>query len=303
MPGLFGAMRDWLRSSTSDRTPSAQLALFGKHPGWNDHIDDIGLRTDELVAVRRTLYSSGIASNIESGYWDKLPPDQRVDGFGHAFLWQFDPTLMYGRMWPSSDGKGRTRYPMVACIQFDGVPPVDGVRLGEAFLGRLGEECLATHRAEIVQGAVERIQSELAREVAALSLDAKGHAHAVVALRETESLRGGGLERVMYRLDPHKTGMLDDAQSDLRVPGLSARDSDLAMWCLFLSMWGGSQSRLLIQQLSHGWIDLLLGDVKPQDLSCLLRSPQSLPLTTDVPYSLDPAFVAWAEQALEQASR
>ena len=82
-------------------------AAFGKHPGWDDHIDDIGLDTDVLVAVKRILYTQGIGSNIDSGSWDKLEENQLVEKFGHTLLWCINGDVVAGRLWSSRDGKGR----------------------------------------------------------------------------------------------------------------------------------------------------------------------------------------------------
>lgn len=32
------------------------LAVFGKHPGWDDHIDDLGIETKRLAEVKRVMY-------------------------------------------------------------------------------------------------------------------------------------------------------------------------------------------------------------------------------------------------------
>jgi hypothetical protein len=33
------------------------VAAFGKHPGWDDHIDDIGLETDIIISSRKISQS------------------------------------------------------------------------------------------------------------------------------------------------------------------------------------------------------------------------------------------------------
>ena len=35
------------------------IAGFGKHPAWDDHIDDIGLASETLVLTKQLLYSGG----------------------------------------------------------------------------------------------------------------------------------------------------------------------------------------------------------------------------------------------------
>ena len=49
-----------------------EVAGFGKHPAWDDHIDDIGLNTETLVLAKQLLYSEGIATQLASGAWDQL---------------------------------------------------------------------------------------------------------------------------------------------------------------------------------------------------------------------------------------
>ena len=45
----------------------AGLAAFGKHPGWDDHIPAIGVATETLAWVEKTLYNKGIRGQIDSG--------------------------------------------------------------------------------------------------------------------------------------------------------------------------------------------------------------------------------------------
>src|SRR5215469_9189084 len=111
-----------LLGSSSKPAPALYLAAFGKHPGWNDHIDDLGLDTDDLITAKRLLYVQGINQNIDAGAWENLDPDKRLDAFRHDFLWHMKGTgsgegdsLIAGRMWSSVDGKGRDKYPMVLC--------------------------------------------------------------------------------------------------------------------------------------------------------------------------------------------
>ena len=110
------------------------LAAFGKHPGWDDHIsEDLGLETESLLMVKNLLYLQGIGGQIDRGEWDKLEPHQQVSGFKHIFVWQRGDQRIIGRMWSSSDGKGRTRYPMIVCAhcvrQFTGTRPASCVAL------------------------------------------------------------------------------------------------------------------------------------------------------------------------------
>ena len=98
------------------------ISAFGKHPGWDDHIDDIGLETDIFIKVKRLLYVQGIGGNIDAGNWDQLEQKQQAETFGHVFVWCLHQDIIVGRLWPSQDGKGRSRYPMVVCVQCSHLP-------------------------------------------------------------------------------------------------------------------------------------------------------------------------------------
>ena len=91
---------------------TAQLAGFGKHPAWDDHIDDIGLTTETLVAVRRILYSEGIARQVSSGAWSRLEEGGQALKFDHRFVWSRETQSVVGGIWASSDGKGRRHFPL-----------------------------------------------------------------------------------------------------------------------------------------------------------------------------------------------
>src|SRR5262249_40089588 len=103
--------------------PQLTLAAFGKHPGWDDHIPGIGVETEFLAYVEKTLYDGGIRGQIDAGAWapEKLGADKRLQGFDHVFLWLSPGHVLLGQMWSSTDGKGRLNYPMVLAIDGEGV--------------------------------------------------------------------------------------------------------------------------------------------------------------------------------------
>src|SRR5580704_13997541 len=103
--------------------PRLTLAAFGKHPGWDDHMPGIGLETETLAYIKQTLYVTGIGRQIDSGAWEKLEADKRQESFDHTFLWLRLGHLVLGQLWSSKDGKGRSKYPMVLCVDGEGVSP------------------------------------------------------------------------------------------------------------------------------------------------------------------------------------
>lgn len=116
-------LASFLNEDWSDRPagPRVHLGVFGKHPGWNDHFD-LGLDTQSLIALKRMLYSQGIAAEVEGQTWEKLPEADRLPDFDHWFIWLRPTECLIGCLWGSTDGKGRSHYPMVVCAHFAGVP-------------------------------------------------------------------------------------------------------------------------------------------------------------------------------------
>ena len=157
---------------SGDAAPEVHLAAFGKHPGWNDHIDDLGLETDRLVAVKRILYLEGIGAAIDSGAWDKLHESQRVEGFGHILVWRTGGDVIVARMWSSSDGKGRTKYPMIVCAQLRGVPLQQALERVLPVLEGVQKACQETTSADAVRGIVGSARTQLRNLLAALPADA-----------------------------------------------------------------------------------------------------------------------------------
>jgi hypothetical protein len=70
------------------QAPRVYVGAFGKHPAWNDHMDDVGLLTSSLVMLRRSLYGTGIASQIESAAWDRAGADKTLATFDHTLVWR-----------------------------------------------------------------------------------------------------------------------------------------------------------------------------------------------------------------------
>src|SRR5688572_13318798 len=134
------------------------LGAFGKHPGWDDHIDDIGLETESLVAAKQLLYVQGIGGQI--GAWEKLDAGAQIP-FRHVFVWQRDQQLLVGRMWASSDGKKRTRYPMVVCAHCIGVSVDLVLDTLLAWLEEFQLRAVATRSADDVRAMVAQFRDGL----------------------------------------------------------------------------------------------------------------------------------------------
>lgn len=291
--GLFQRILDRL-SSQAPVSPRVHMALFGKHPGWDDHIEDWGLETAPLVQLKRALYTEGIAGNIDSGRWERLDASQRLEGFDHLLVWRLACThaggaaghagdWMAGRIWSSVDGKGRALYPMVACCHCAGLsiewvlehalPALEAVRQG-CLRTRLAAEVLALGQAQR-----ERLRLEAAcNGIPANDQPPSEPAAGPIQGRSPgagldESLVHGreGLERVLYQLSPacRGTQVTSEPRVLVRLPAAMAvptadpvRASLEAMrrWLEWLSrLLDPRLPLLMVTPTGEAWIDLVAG--------------------------------------------
>jgi len=291
----------------------ALVAAFGKHPGWDDHIDDIGLDTDVLIAVKRLLYIEGIGSNLDAGSWDKLDPEQRIDEFGHMFLWLLKGEVVIGRLWSSRDGKGRARYPMVVCIQCSGLPLLWVLANILPRLERIEAACVDTTSPHDVRRIMEAAQSEVRQLVQQRErAPAPGPEAARPLARLAELPEMGpnrqGLHRVLYHIDrevgrgPAGTERRQAVRPAVfRVPAswTASREVGLA-WIRFLrARFGAETSILALTPLKHPWIDVIIGEPTSVQMFCLRAARGALPLTNTIPYSLDSEFVTRTNQLID----
>lgn len=294
------------------------LAVFGKHPGWDDHIDDLGIETKRLAEVKRVMYFECIAGNIDAGSWEALDDSARLSAFAHEFVWRTPGGLVVGRLWSSKDGKGRSKYPMVVVAQCDNLPSSFIASHVMPALAGMQEKCqAAASAAEVIQIA-EQTRARL-RE--AMAVEGAGDADSFVASPKqlAAMLAGAGMSgesvamhRVMYEIeremapfrpvgkgDGKKTTRMIDARAQhLRVPMIGASSIDAArFWMGVLSREvDGSVSQLVIVPLvtagEIGFADLVVGDPAAPQLFCLRAGTKALAPASDVPYTITPDFMA-----------
>src|SRR5437016_13366914 len=101
--GFFQRRKTGGRSTGEAVGPRLTLAAFGKHPGWDDHIPGIGVETETLAQLKQTLYVGGIGGQIDSGAWERLEGEKRLEGFDHTFLWLNAGHVVLGQLWSSTD--------------------------------------------------------------------------------------------------------------------------------------------------------------------------------------------------------
>jgi hypothetical protein len=350
MPAFMKSLARFLSAGKSE--PAAHLAAFGKHPGWNDHTDDLGLDTDALVTAKRLLYVQGISQNIDSGAWERLESDApggggaagggRLDRFRHDFFWHMPANpavLLAGRLWSSVDGKGRDKYPMVLAAQFDELP-ASVARATLPFLAQVHERCAAATTADEVRAIVaserDTLRARIKDPVAPAPLtvgellavarhpDLQAAPHAPAAGGGgggSPAANGHGFHRIVYsfvsvlsayRIGAPRTGGSGRRPEQLRLPacGLSPQDA-LFFWYRFAFAFIDMATPLLLLApdglLPTGenptpWVDMIAGEPAPQNLFCIKAGLKHVPLTSDIPYTLEPAFLRAVDNYLATAA-
>lgn len=301
--------------SPSSAAPELYLGAFGKHPGWNDHIDDLGLETQRLVDLKTFMYVEGISACVDAGRWDKLDPDSQIDGFGHVILLRIRGDIIIARLWSSSDGKGRTKYPMVVAAQCNGVSLDWALNKILPELESIQERC---QNAKTAAEVVAIIDSSRATLRAALTPGAASTPELTISDSFLDGLtahpqlgpNAQGLHRILYQLSREagdyvigakpasRAGNAEQAATHLRVPELTTdptaragvKEDLLAYSKLLLSKIEPWAPMLLVAPLSRPFIDIFIGEPSGPQLYCLRAAEKAIPLSTEIPYTLDVQF-------------
>ena len=312
----------------SGAAPTLHLAAFGKHPGWNDHADDLGLDTDTLVTAKRLLYVQGISQNIDSGAWEKLEPtpagapvaEGRLDSFRHDFLRSAGPAnLLAGRLRSSVDGKGRDKYPMVLCAHLADVSaaPRVATTLVLPDLALIHEKIASATSAntvrELLAGERDTLRSRILEKMEPLPLSSRE----LTAIANHPDMHPGkeGFHRIAYQFASGLAAYRPGAKSttmprrpeQLRVPtcGLATQEA-LFFWLRFALTFIDPATSLLLLAPDQGpyapWVDVIAGEPAPSNLFCIKAGTKALPLPSDIPYTLDPSFARAVDATLSAAA-
>lgn len=299
-----------------DPAEQVYVAAFGKHPGWNDHIDDIGLNTDTLVAAKRILYIQGIGENIDSGSWDKLQPDQQFGPFKHVFVWHKNKSIIVGRLWSSEDGKGRKNYPMIVCAQCNKLPLDWIYRNILPRLEDIEKTCTGTNSAADVQACVANAQEEFRRLVQQDHVPQKPPmTNEDVIARIAASPELGpeheGLVRILYHIDREVKGYCPEGRKTdnilnptlVRCPvSLDTQSEDMLLWFRFLrAKFKSNIDVLMFLPQDDPWVDMVIGEPTSTQLYCLRALLGAVPLTSSVPYNMDPEFIKQIDQLIRNS--
>ncbi len=277
--------------------PQIWLGAFGKHPGWDDHIDDIGLETESLLLAKQILYVDGIGGQIDSGEWEKLDESQRLREFKHVFLWKRGEAFLIGRIWSSRDGKNRTKYPLVVCAHCLSLPFNWALTTVSQCLGEIERQCKSAQFADEVRGVLGQGLDQLRRSVAHVDgqlssgdLNARTFVERLDLVRDHERLY-----RIVYGIRTQLACYLAGAKGNkgggylgagqIRLPavlGLTAET--LSFWSRFLeSQLGRNVPVLLTLPLQESWVDATCGEPASREFYSLRARPDVVAVASEVP--------------------
>lgn len=292
------------------------VAAFGKHPGWDDHIplDQLGCDQPGVAELRKLLYIQGIGGNIDAGSWDALLEQERIDRFAHIFLWRRKGELWAGRLWHSTDGRGRQAYPMVVVARCTGLAMSWVV--GELFpmLEALHAEIDLASSPAGVDAALQSARQRIAQSADAASAHADSWSSTAAVELEGEAALGPerqGLHRVLYQFRrefaPHlgaagQTRSGEERAGALRAPRAAPGPAvALVRWLRFANeMVHPGAPILVLAPLQHEWVDVLIGDPGPDQLFGLKASKAKVLLASDVPYNLSPEAIAELDAIIDR---
>ena len=294
LPGSLGAPKG----------PRAVLGAFGKHPAWNDHIDpDLGL-DDRLIRFKQLLYLDGIRDRAIPS-WHKSDATQLVQ-FGHVFAWEMGNEVIVGRLWHSSDGRGRDDFPMVVCAHCQGLPTSWALNSALPVIDRVQASLQRTSDRDAAIAVVEQGRQDLAALATHASPDGSQNpsAQALAKIANCQQVTETGLLRILHVLRDSDFGADEPTHAEqVRVPSCGATPVEaITLWAGALeATLGRAPSMMFLAPTDQSWLDILVGIPDPGQFLALRSSLNLLPLTTEIAYTLDDAFSSQKRALFHQA--
>lgn len=246
-----------------DKQPREIFGIFGKHPGWNDHIEDLPLPTASMALAKQLLYVQGIGSQISSGAWARLKEPALLPDFDHFFLWVRGRQFLAGRMWASRDGKRRAHFPMVAVLHGINIAPQTALAPILAQLDQVAVGCQATRSADDVREIVTRPWGPLGDAAG----EAREGAPPTLGLARGSALKLAGDLREQLRPSCRLPADPTDPARSLR------------FWSRVCTALGPSETPLLfLVRNGAPWLDVLAGEPAPEKFFCLRAGPEAIPI-------------------------
>ena len=302
---LFGKkfLREGKGFFSRETKARVSLGVFGKHPGWDDHIDDIGLDTDSLLLAKQILYVDGIGGQINSGEWEKLDQAQGLAEFKHVFIWKRRDAFLVGKICSSRDGKNRTKYPIIICSHCQGIPFERALIALIPIITQATDQCKAVGTADEVRSIVRLAQDDLRRALVAGEADLQipEVLPDTIPFVELLGMEHEALYRTLYylqtRMACYQAGEKKDDSGEwpprqIRLPAAGDYPEEtFIFWCRFLeSQLEKDLPILLTLPVQESWLDATIGEPGTKELYALRARPAVLNVACDVPYIITSEF-------------
>ncbi len=292
---------------------AAELSFYviGKHPGWDDHMPDIGADNPEVLDFKQRFYVEALAGNINSGAWKHLPEPELLPEFNHRFVYWHADVVMHGAIWASRDGKGRTLFPLIGMVFSRGLNPRVIAAASSAVLDAFRASSLRQPTAEGLIAAVKVANDSLASllpqtpmmdqlippltgtqagELLRLAGDDQHRARMIYALqRSVQHVKANAASRGD---DFYETLRLPSVAGDAPVASGSHLPVDWPAWCL--AHIGRRVPILAVAyegRPDNRFTDVIIGAIKPTSIFPLRASREKIPLCSDIPFAMDSAFL------------
>jgi hypothetical protein len=216
---------------------------------------------------------------------------------------------------------------MVLCAQMVALPDTLAQRLVLPTLAKVQERCAVTTSAEAVRQTVdtarEALRGRIAQPPAGESVTAKQLA--AVAMHPDMHANREGYHRIVYQImrgmaayRPNGGGA-SKRPEQIRVPlaGLTAHEA-LTFWHRLSTTLLSPETPMLLlapdpaiapwaagagaEGSGAGWVDLVVGEPAAPNLFCIKAGTKPVPLTSDIPYTLEPAFTTALNNHLQTAA-
>lgn len=291
----FFLNEDWKSVSSA---PRLFLGAFGKHPGWNDHMDPVGLVTATMVEAREIIYG-GIAHQIEHAAWDKAGPAKVLPGFDHVIHWRRLNESLTGLVWSSQDGKGRALYPMIVVAH--SVTRSFSWLAAELFpaLEDVKAKCRNTTSSGVVIAQIKGVEQNLLGRMPDPNRVPTTTGLGVPGWTAYFTQEPMVLRRVLHHLRRNfalfTPGSQEWCQGDkgvsrcLRLPQIAGATpaESLNSWISFLSTQLDPAVPLLgILPAGEKWLDIIVGEPGAADFFLLRARSTGVPIVTDIPYEV-----------------
>ena len=264
--------------------PQVCLGAFGKHPGWDDHMDDLGLETESLLLAKHLLYVQGIGGQLNAGAWERLDATTRLPAVHHEFIWARERQVLVGRLWPSSDGKRRTLYPMAVCAHVFGLSPETCIASLLPLLDPIEARCRRAKSSEDVRAIILEAHGQYMASAGGGAATEPGPLQGTLPEQFVKGALPLVLANVRRLLAPYWRGEFRErskpATVTVRVPSVAGFGiGDLIFWNRFFSSLLDAEAPVLfLKPVAQPWLDVVLGEPATGDLFALRAAPPVVPV-------------------------